>query len=114
MVDVKNKRLVNSTTFESVKMSAAHVSGMHLTMAAGISDDFSKILASFPALTTPTFKESKVKHGVEMHIPTHGPPIHAKSRRLPPEKLSSAKSTFEQMEQMDVPRASGLRLYTWY
>ena len=61
MVDVKNKRLVNSTTFESVKMSAAHVSGMHLTMAAGISDDFSKIFSSFPALTTPTFKQSKVK-----------------------------------------------------
>ena len=41
-----------------------------------------------------------------MHIPTHGPTIHAKSRQLPPEKLSSAKSTFEQMEQMGIIRRS--------
>ena len=50
------------------------------------------LLQRFPELLTPQFDSTVNKHGVEHHIITHGPPVHARARRLNPEKTCSCQS----------------------
>ncbi|GFR61289.1 retrovirus-related Pol polyprotein [Elysia marginata] len=61
-------------------------------------NEFSSLLQEFPELLTPHFHQSTNIHGVEHHIVTHGPPTHARARRLDPEKLAAAKTEFLLME----------------
>ncbi|GFS03712.1 retrovirus-related Pol polyprotein [Elysia marginata] len=69
-------------------------------------NEFSSLLQQFPELLTPHFHHSTNKHGVEHHTVTHGPPTHARARRLDPEKLAAAKNEFLQMEEMGIVRRS--------
>ena len=69
-------------------------------------DAYSKLLKEFPELLTPHFHTSANKHGVEHHIVTHGPPTHARARRLDQEKLAAVKAEFLQMEEMGIIRRS--------
>ena len=64
------------------------------------------LLQQFPELLTPCFQSSINKHGVEHHSVTHGPPTHARARRLDQEKLSVVKAEFLQMEEMGIVRRS--------
>ena len=70
------------------------------------SDDFHRLLAGFPALTQPTFSASAVKHGVEHHLTTTGPPVYARARRLDPNKLAVARAEFANMERLGIVRLS--------
>ena len=47
-----------------------------------------------------------VSHGVQHFITTTGPSVHAKARRLPPDKLAIAKQEFSEMEKMGIVRKS--------
>ena len=67
---------------------------------------FLSLLQSRPALTTPTFDIAMPKHNVQLHIPTVGPPVFAKARRLAPDKLAIAKKEFRTMQDMGVIRRS--------
>ena len=78
--------------------------GLSNTLAE--SDQYLRLLAEFPDLTRPTFSAPTVKHGVEHHIETTGPPLHARARRLNPEKLSVARAEFAHMEQVGIVRRS--------
>ena len=60
----------------------------------------------FPELQTPTFTGNEVKHGVKLHIETRGCPVFAKARRLPPDKLATAKAEFEHMLAAGIIRRS--------
>ena len=106
LVDVGNRRLVNSQTFASFACTqgVAVYSGLSNTLAE--SDQYLRLLAEFPDLTKPTFSAPTVKHGVEHHIETIGPPLHARARRLNPEKLSVARAEFAHMEQVGIVRRS--------
>ncbi|CAH8551317.1 unnamed protein product [Dicrocoelium dendriticum] len=46
------------------------------------------------------------KHEVRHHIVTTGPPVSAKLRRLPPDKLQAAKREFKQMINLRIIRPS--------
>ena len=63
------------------------------------------MLEEFPSLLIQNF-HGEVKHKVLYHIPTSGPPIHARTRRLDSEKLRIAKEEFLKMEQMGIIRSS--------
>ena len=69
-------------------------------------NEFQQLLAGRTNLTTPQFNAKAPAHGVELHIPTEGPPVFAQSRRLSPEKLQAAKREFEALERMGVIRRS--------
>ncbi|KAJ8362334.1 hypothetical protein AAFF_G00379720 [Aldrovandia affinis] len=43
-----------------------------------------------------------VKHGVDHFIATTGPPVHARARRLDPQKLAVAKAEFDSMERLGI------------
>ena len=55
---------------------------------------FAALLKPFPTLTLPYSASSPVKHHVTHHIETTGPPVHAKVRRLAPERYHQAKAEF--------------------
>ena len=106
LVDVGNRRLVNSQTFASFACTQGEAVYNGLSNTLAESDQYLRLLAEFPDLTRPTFSAPTVKHGVEHHIETTGPPRHARARRLNPEKLSVARAEFAHMEQVGIVRRS--------
>ena len=54
-------------------------------------NDFSVLFKEFADILTPTFSNPTTKHGVIHYIPTEGPPIHSRARKLSPEKLDIAR-----------------------
>ena len=106
LVDVKNRRLVNAKDFESFPCTLSDLPTTTLSSMLAGSCEFSRLLAEFPSLTSPTFSTADTKHGVEHHIPTAGPPVHARARRLDPSKLAIAKAEFDNMESLGIVRRS--------
>lgn len=106
VVDIKGQRLVEADTFASVPCSVDQVSFDELASIDTNANVFRKVLNEFPGILLPTFSSSSVRHGVQHHIPTTGPPVHARARRLDPEKLAIAKKEFTDMEAMGIIRRS--------
>ena len=105
VIDLKGKRLLSldkASTFLNCTDSPMTLSGLSLHPH----NEFSDLLHHFLELLTPRFDSTINKHGVEHHIETHGPPVHARARRLNPEKLTAAKAEFLKMEEMGIiPRS---------
>lgn len=106
MVDLKGNRLVNAHDLTSISIGRTSGELLHLNSVEVADDDFAQMLAAFPEVIRPTFCTASVKHGVEHHLPTHGPPLHSRARRLPPDKLALAKAEFKKMEELGIIRRS--------
>ena len=106
LVDLQGKRLVDAATFHSVPLSSTRVFAPCLDAISSSTDQYNLLLAEFPDITTPNFVQSDPKHGMEHFITTKGPPVHARARRLPPDKLAAAKAEFDSMEAMGIIRRS--------
>ena len=105
MVDVKGQRLVDPTTYTSLPLQVTNASAHGIHNVAH-DNNFSALLTEFPDILTPTFSNPTAKHGVVHYIPTEGPPIHSRARRLPPEKLAIARDEFRTMEEMGIIQRS--------
>ena len=66
------------------------------------SDPYYQLLDEFPSLSVPTFKANRVDHGVRHYIPTEGPPVQARARKLPPDKLAVAKAEIDKLVELGV------------
>ena len=106
MPDVNGQRLVDSTDFTSIDCGITSAHAPHINSVLAADDVYGKLLAEFPSVVQPTFNATAVRHGVEHYITTTGPPLHARSRRLPPDKLQIAKEEFEKMEKLGIVRRS--------
>ena len=106
LVDLKGKRLVDAATFHSAPLRPTTAPAPRLDTISTSTNQYNMLLAEFPDITTPNFVQSPTKHGVEHFSTTRGPPVHARARRLPPEKLAAAKSEFDRMEAMGIIRRS--------
>ena len=73
LVDVKNRSLIDATTFSSYTCALSGLDSIRLSSVLSQADEFHRLLAEFPVLTQPTFSSSTAKHGVEHHIATNGP-----------------------------------------
>ena len=104
LVDLKGRRLVDAESYSSVPLEAVEMAVPQLHALRQAENDYASLLAGYPSLTTPTFSSPTVKHGVVHFIPTTGPPLHAKARRLAPDKLATAKTEFLAMEAMGIIR----------
>ena len=93
-------------TFCSYACTLSWADSIRLSSMLSALDDFHRLLAGFPALTQPTFSASAVKHGVEHHLATTGPPVYARAMRLDPTKLAVAKAEFANMERLGIVRRS--------
>ena len=106
LVDLKGKQLVDAATFSSAPLTPTFTPAPQLHAVTSHTNKYDQLLAEFPEITTPTFTQSPVKHGVEHFICTRGPPVYAQARRLPPDKLAVAKAGFAKMESMGIIRRS--------
>lgn len=110
LVDVRRHRLVDAESFKTVRLrqcnSVDHLSQASLDALSSATDKYGRLLAEFPAITTPSFRSTTVDHGVRHYITTTGPPIRCKARRLSPEKLAAAKAEFQTMLDLGIIRRS--------
>lgn len=67
---------------------------------------YEQILAKFPELTRPLAPDIPIKHDVQHHIKTQGPPKSCRFRRLAPQKLKQAQSVFQHMLDLGIIRVS--------
>jgi transposase InsO family protein len=104
LVDIRNRRLIDPSSLQSVPLQLAEVPAVHLVQAER--SDYEKLLNDFPSLTSPTYSTTHAKHGVQHHIETKGPPVKARARRLPPDKLAIAKAEFTYLAEMGIIRRS--------
>ena len=58
---------------------------------------FYRLLDNFPTITTPAFTTKSPQHGVKHFIPTDGPPVQARARKLAPDRLAIAKAEIEKL-----------------
>ncbi|KRY15633.1 Retrovirus-related Pol polyprotein from transposon opus [Trichinella patagoniensis] len=106
LVDLKHQRLVDMTswTFSNglVKTSNTKV----VSCLRHESDHNLKILEKYPSLTS-CFRTSKpATHSIQHHILTHGPPVFARPRRLPPDRLELARKEFDILLDLGIIRPS--------
>ena len=105
LIDMSNRCLID-TTDGSILPCWATAMQYRRASAATETCKFKQLLLDRPALTTPNFNSETTAHGIQLHIPTTGPPVHARARRLAPEKLEAAKREFALMEKMGIIRRS--------
>ena len=105
LIDVYTSHIIDAKTYESVPVWQDETPAPGLN-ACSAGNEFADILKEFPSVTRPQFSTGDVKHSVEHCIPTSGPPVHAKARRLSPEKLATARREFAEMEKLGIIRRS--------
>ena len=71
-----------------------------------INNVYTQLLDEHPELTTLSFNPAKTKHGVEHHIPTEGPPVYARARRMAPDQLAASKAEFDKLLKLGIVRRS--------
>ena len=107
MVDMRRRQLVDMTTFSTTSLKIARNCNHSRTISEiAINNSYADLLLQFPSLTQPNFSQPSTAHGVEHFIPTVGPPLHSRARRLAPDRLAVAKSEFRKMEEMGIIRRS--------
>ncbi len=106
LVDVRGEQHLDCSDLSSIALCSTFGIAPYLSSISSSDDVYAKLLVDFPVVMTPCFRDSVPSHGVELHIPTRGPPIRSKVRRLPPDKLRIAKDEFRKLEDLDVIRRS--------
>ena len=106
LIDLPKRRLLDASTARPFQGRPAHapaaaISGLHRAHTG----PYEALLQEFPDLLVQKFG-SKVKHNIRHHIPTRGPPLHARARRLEGDKLASAKAELRNMEDLGIIRRS--------
>ena len=106
LVDICGKRLIEADTYSSILCAATHASVHQLATISPVSNQYRKVLLGYQEIIQPTFSSDTVIHGVQHYITTSGIPVHAKARRLAPDKLTIAKTEFLEMKKMGIIRKS--------
>lgn len=106
LVDVKRKRLLDSTTKLSIQGIATTETPVFASICTQVQGTFQSPLSEFPSLTRPPDWTRLVAHDVAHHIPTTGPPVFCRPRRLAPEKLQIARAEFDHMLELGIVRPS--------
>ena len=106
-VDMRARSLVDGVTQLSCPATIAHVSATRPSVnLTTVPEPVKDLLSSFPNITRPYSATVPVKHTVEHHLPTNGAPVHARARRLAPDRLAAAKAEFEHMMDVGIIRPS--------
>ena len=121
LVDVARRRLISADTFNYVQLQTNTDPVHQLNVCSTPNEKYSGIITEYAEVFKPELRQqhtAKPKHGIFHHIPTTGPPVHSRFRRLNPQKLAAAKSAFNEMESMGIcakassPWASPLHMVT--
>ena len=88
LIDLETFDILPATRAEGVSSPISHVEA---------NNRFYRLLDSFPTITTPAFTTKQPQHGVKHFIPTDGPPVQARARKLAPDRLAIAKAEIEKL-----------------
>lgn len=105
-VDVKNKRLIDSTTSLATKASLKYDSVYSLKPYIKRSDQYTDLLKQFPSITSEPDYTKLARHNTVHHIETKGNLPFCRPRRLDPIKFKIAKTEFEYLVKIGVCRPS--------
>ena len=105
-IDLANRRLIDLSKNLTLRATPDSTLPLIAGLATSAPNKFSAMLHEFPNILIPRFVSHSNKHGVEHHIITEGRPVHAKARRLSPEKLAIAKEEFATMVELGICRPS--------
>lgn len=108
VVDLRNKRLIDSITSLSVPVKTAKSSTTITVVSDNVPTEITDLIKNFKiSNTNPSIvRTSSEVRDVYHYITTNGPPCFARPRRLPPDKLKVAKQEFEYMVQQGICRPS--------
>ena len=67
LVDVKCQYLIDPSNFTSITLHSITAAAPHLDSNSSVGDEFAKLLAEVPDVTTPSFANLTPKHGVSLH-----------------------------------------------
>lgn len=105
VVDLKNKRLVDSATNCSISTQASGEPTPSILQFA-IENQYGALLRQFPSLSAAPDFNLPVKHNVVHYILTDGQLPFSKPRRLDPVRNKAARLEFEHMLQLGICRQS--------
>ncbi|GBM77662.1 Retrovirus-related Pol polyprotein from transposon opus [Araneus ventricosus] len=105
LIDIKNRRLIDSRTFLSTKGVKASGKTLRLTLISNKSP-FHTILSKFREIFSPMSADVDTPQNVERCIETKGPPVFSKARRQNPEKLKFLKQEFQTLMEQGILRPS--------
>ena len=101
LVDVINRRLINTTTLASTTVTAVPADfALQINYAK---DDYASLRSSFPKVFWPELylaPRTPADHNICHFIWMSGPPVFSKFHRLAPDKLNTDKKMFKDMEDM--------------
>ena len=95
LVDVCGQRMIETDMYVSVSCDVTVTSVSQLAPIEIGRNKYRKVLNDVPELLQPTFSHSTVSHGVQHDITTTGSHVHARARRLSPDKLTIAKNEWK-------------------
>ncbi|BES93979.1 multicellular organismal development [Nesidiocoris tenuis] len=106
LIDVKNKQLIDKSTKLVQPAFTCVVDATPSVFLVNPDHKFAKLLQNFPNLlkSNPAYFDPDPEYSHV--IVTNGPPVCARPRRLPPDKLSQAKLEFQHMVNMGICRPS--------
>jgi len=107
LVDLRNRRLMDQTTYSQVSCIQRFISfDSKITALQPSNCPYRTILCQFPNLINPTYRQCDPKHSVTHSIQTQGRPVFARARRLSPTRFRTARSEFEHMTELGIIRPS--------
>ncbi|CAH8547737.1 unnamed protein product [Schistosoma rodhaini] len=107
LVDMRKKKLIDVNTSLQVNGTiTCNYETYGVRLLRPDSQTFADLLSKYECITKADYQTENSTHHVQHTITTTGPPICAKARRLPPNKLQSAKREFEHMMQLGIIRQS--------
>jgi len=106
LVDIRRSRLVDTSHRFSVQASLAPDTTPAVICAIARPSMWTSLLLDFPEVTRESPVPTEFLHGVVHEILTTGPPLFARPRRLPPDRLSIARREFDFMRQKGICRPS--------
>ena len=107
LIDVKMRQLVRFHRQDALTVLPA-VADSSRGMISGLrpTGPVESLLDQFPDVLLSKFDSVTPAHGVQHVVPTEGPPVFARPRRLEGDKLAVAKSEFQKMLSMGIIRPS--------
>lgn len=106
LVDLHRRKLVDKVTELSIDAMEADASCETIQIISN-EQEYHNILKQYPDVLRPIMNlGATAKHDVVHHIETTGPPLSARPRPLPPDKLKVVKAEFERMMEMGICKPS--------
>ena len=107
LVDIAAQRIITSDTFVPTLLHSGPTSPA-FSVSSIAEQPFQSLIMEYTDVFKPELHHQKhsatklPKHGTHHHITTTGAPVYSRFRRLSPEKLAAAKSSFAEMERMGI------------